>query len=67
VAVIGAERTTSNVSVARSVDGVESTASGAADVMRRCEEEFGEANVYSTITEVIERHAEQLTRQLTGA
>lgn len=50
----------------------ESVASGAADVMRRCVDEFGEAHVYSMIAGVVERHAEQLTaeqltRELTAA
>jgi len=38
----------------------------ASDVMKRCEEDFGMANVYSMTAKVIDRHAVQLTRQLTA-
>ena len=42
----------------------ESVSTAAAGVKRRCEEEIGEASVYSGISDIVERHARQLTREV---
>ena len=45
---------------------VESAAAVTPDVTRRCDEDCGKANIYSVVEELVERRAEQLTRELTA-